>query len=187
MNAKKEASFIRSDGLLEGAALRPGPSGRRETPVYSLRPLVKADEAFSFAVYASTRAAEMELVDWPREQINAFLQMQFNAQHQHYHLQYPQARWQVIEVGAQAAGRLVSDDARDDLFLLMDIALLPEYRGRGIGTAILRDLLQAADRAGKTVMLHVEPNNPALRLYQRLGFEISAQSGFYLEMKRTHA
>ena len=204
MNAQKIVSFIRSDGPLEGAAQRPGPAASREAPAYSLRPLEKADEAFSFAVYASTRAAEMELVDWPQEQKNAFLQMQFNAQHQHYHLHYPLARWQVMEVegrppqgrrdttltgvqGARAAGRLVSDDAREDLCLIMDIALLPEYRGRGIGTAILHELLQAADRAGKTVMLHVEPNNPALRLYQRLGFEISAKSGFYLEMKRTYA
>ncbi len=221
MDAKKITSAIRSEGLAEGAALRPGPAASRETPTYSLRPLIKADEAFSFAVYASTRAAEMALVDWPQEQKNAFLLMQFNAQHQHYHLHSPQARWQVIEVagrppptpprgaagpvgrdttltplrafeaqgvqGARAVGRLVSDDARDDLILLMDIALLPEYRGRGIGTAILHELLQAADRAGKTVMLHVEPNNPALRLYQRLGFEISAKSGYYLEMKRSHA
>ena len=221
MDAKKTVPFFRGYGLPEGAALRAEPAGSRETPAYRLRPLEKADEAFSFAVYASTRAAEMELVDWTQEQKNAFLQMQFNAQRQHYHLHYPQARWQVIEAAGQppqggrdttltplrafevqgvqgarppqggrearAAGRLVGDDARDDLFLIMDIALLPEYRGRGIGTAILHELLGAADRAGKTVMLHVEPNNPALRLYRRLGFEISAKSGYYLEMKRSHA
>jgi ribosomal protein S18 acetylase RimI-like enzyme len=156
-------------------------------PVFTLRPLGEADEAFSFAVYASTRAAEMELVNWTVEQKNDFLRMQFNAQCQHYHRHYPQAGWQVIEVAGQTAGRLVSDDSSAQTLLLMDIALLPGYRGQGIGTAILRSLLAAAERAHKTVALHVEPNNPALRLYRRLGFEIYAQSGFYLEMRRTYA
>jgi ribosomal protein S18 acetylase RimI-like enzyme len=154
---------------------------------FTLRPLGEADEEFSFAVYASTRATEMEQIDWSVEQKNAFLRMQFNAQRQHYHLHYPQACWQVIEVAGQAAGRLVCDDSGAQLSLVMDIALLPEYRGMGIGTAILRGLLMAAERAHKTISLHVEPNNPALRLYQRLGFEICAQSGFYLEMKRAYA
>jgi ribosomal protein S18 acetylase RimI-like enzyme len=186
MDIQTAVSGSTQDGFLEdgqsSALTHP-----RDPTAFTLRILSEADEEFSFTVYASTRIAEMELVNWPDEQKNAFLRMQFNAQHQHYRLHYPQALWQVIEVAGQAAGRLVSDDADARLFLLMDIALLPEYRGRGIGTAILRSLLQAAGRACKTVSLHVEPNNPALRLYQRLGFEIYAQSGFYLEMKRAYA
>jgi ribosomal protein S18 acetylase RimI-like enzyme len=156
-------------------------------PTFSLRPLCETDEAFSFAVYACTRAAEMALVDWTEQQKSAFLRMQFNAQRQHYRLHFPQARWQVIEVCGQAAGRLISDDSGTQMSILMDIALLPEYRSQGIGTAILRGLLTAAQHAHKSVSLHVEPHNPALRLYQRLGFEICAQSGFYLEMRRSNA
>jgi ribosomal protein S18 acetylase RimI-like enzyme len=154
------------------------------TAVYSLRPLGEPDEDFSFRVYASTRADEMALVDWTDEQKAAFLRMQFNAQRQHYHLHYPQAVWQVIEQDGRAIGRLVTDDSEPRSFLLMDIALLPEYRGRGVGTAILLDLLLVADNAMKTVSLHVEPNNPALNLYQRLGFVVCGQAGYYLEMKR---
>jgi ribosomal protein S18 acetylase RimI-like enzyme len=157
------------------------------SPAFTLRPLGEADEEFSFAVYASTRAAEMERINWSTAQKDAFLRMQFDAQRQHYHRHYPLAGWQVIEVAGQAAGRLILDDSSAQVSLLMDIALLPGYRGQGIGTAILRGLLAEAERARKTISLHVEPNNPALRLYQRLGFEICAQSGFYLEMKRTYA
>ena len=150
---------------------------------FTLRPLLAQDEDFSFQVYASTRAAEMNLVDWGPEQKAAFLRMQFNAQRQHYHLHYPQALWQVIEQQGQGIGRLITDDSHEELFLLMDIALLPEYCGRGIGSAIMLDLLRAAGLAHKTVSLHVEPNNPALNLYQRLGFVVCNQSGFYLEMR----
>jgi ribosomal protein S18 acetylase RimI-like enzyme len=156
-------------------------------PAFTLRHLCEADEAFSYKVYASTRTSEMDLINWTEEQKSAFLRMQFNAQRQHYHLHYPQAFWQVIEVAGQPAGRLVRDDSNAQACLLMDIALLPEYRGRGIGTEILLSLLAAAERAHKALSLHVEPNNPALRLYQRLGFEICAQRGFYFEMQRTYA
>ncbi len=151
---------------------------------FKLRPLGALDEEFSFQVYASTRAGEMKLVDWGDEQKTAFLRMQFNAQRQHYHLHYPQALWQVIEQETHGIGRLVTDDSDPQVFLLMDIALLTEYRGQGVGTAILQGLLQVANSKNKVSSLHVEPNNPALNLYRRLGFVVCGQSGFYLEMKR---
>jgi ribosomal protein S18 acetylase RimI-like enzyme len=153
-------------------------------PAYQLRPLTGPDEDFSFRVYAGTRAEEMRLVNWPAEQIEAFLQMQFYAQRQHYRQHYPQAVWQVIEQDGRGIGRLISDDSDPQLFLLMDIALLPEARGRGTGTAVLQDLVQAAEQTHKTISLHVEPQNPAIHLYQRLGFVVCGQSGYYLEMQR---
>ncbi len=160
-----------------------GSPSQHSKPAFSLRPLLAADEEFSYEVYASTRAAEMELVPWTAEQKAAFLRMQFEAQHRHYHLHNPQALWQVIEAGGKRVGRLVTDDSQAEQFLLMDIALLPEYRGRGIGSAIMTDLLAAAAKAHKTIVLHVEPNNPALGLYTRLGFVVTGQAGFYMEMR----
>ncbi len=154
------------------------------TALINLRPLDTLDEDFSFQVYASTRADEMNLLDWSDGQKTAFLQMQFNAQRQHYKLHYPQAAWQVIEQYGHALGRLVTDNSSAQVFLLMDIAVFPHYRGRGIGTAILQDLLLTASRMHKTVSLHVEPNNRAFNLYQRLGFVACGQSGFYIEMKK---
>ena len=62
----------------------------------------------------------------------------------------------------------------------MDIALLPEYRGRGIGTALLEELLVEADATGRRVTIHVERFNPARRLYERLGFvEAGDPGGMY--------
>jgi ribosomal protein S18 acetylase RimI-like enzyme len=57
---------------------------------------------------------------------------------------------------------------------------MPEHRGRGIETALLRGLLAEADAAGKSVSIQVERVNPALRLYQRLGFAVAEDKGVYL-------
>lgn len=67
----------------------------------------------------------------------------------------------------------------------MDIAILPEFRGAGVGTAILSDLFAEAAAAGKTVTIHVEMYNPALKLYERLGFRRIGEHGVYLLMEWT--
>jgi ribosomal protein S18 acetylase RimI-like enzyme len=154
-----------------------------EDRAIELRSAEREDEAFLYRVYASTRTDELAVLDWSEAQKEAFLQMQFTAQHRHYHNHYPDAAYQIILVNGVPAGRLYVD-RREDEILLIDIALLPEYRNNGIGTALLSELLAEADVTGKPVRLHVEPFNPALRLYQRLGFSTVAERGVYWFMER---
>ncbi len=149
----------------------------------AVRPVEVADEEFSLSVYASTRADELALVDWTDEQKAAFVQMQFDAQRQSYLYQYPQAQFYIIEEAGRRAGRMIVARSADSI-LLMDIALLPEFRGRGIGSVLLRELIEEADHANKTVQLHIEPFNRAIELYSRLGFIKSGQIGYYFEMTR---
>jgi ribosomal protein S18 acetylase RimI-like enzyme len=66
---------------------------------------------------------------------------------------------------------------------IMDIALLPEDRGAGIGTKLLRELQEEARAAGKSLTIHVERFNPALGLYERLGFQQIEDKGVYLLME----
>lgn len=148
----------------------------------SLRNSLPSDDLFLLQLYATTRAAEMAMVDWSDEQKSAFLTMQFNAQRNSYRMQFPQATYQVITDGEVRMGRLITDRTQRRL-LLMDIALLPEYRNRGIGTRLIRELQQEAESAKQKIGLHVEPYNPAFRLYQRLGFVPIAEAGFYIEME----
>lgn len=149
----------------------------------TLRPLQEPDEEFSYRVYAHTRDDEMALVNWDAVQKEAFLRMQFNAQRFHYRTYSPQAEWCVVEVDGIAAGRLVVDRSGANLIALMDIALLPEFRGRGAGTQLTQALLAEARAAGKSVRLHVEDFNPAVHLYQRLGFRFTGtETGIYKEM-----
>jgi ribosomal protein S18 acetylase RimI-like enzyme len=145
----------------------------------SLRPIAPEDMEFLLRVYGSTRQEEMALVDWSEEQKDAFLRMQFEAQHTFYQANYVGAEFLVVLDDGVPAGRLYLHRRADEI-RLVDIALLPEHRGRGIGTSLLEDLFAEAGAAGKAVRIHVERfNEGALRLYQRLGFRQIADKGVY--------
>jgi ribosomal protein S18 acetylase RimI-like enzyme len=154
----------------------------RRDGAITLRPAGVEDEAFLYAVYAGTRADELALLDWDQAQKDAFLTMQFTAQHRHYHTYYADADFQLVLLSGRPVGRLYVARRADDI-LLIDIALLPEHRNAGIGSLLLTDLLAEAEQVGKPVRLHVEPWNRARRLYERLGFRRIAQQGLYWLME----
>jgi ribosomal protein S18 acetylase RimI-like enzyme len=136
------------------------------------------DLPFLAAVYAWTRIQELEPTGWSDEVKRGFLISQFEAQHRHYREHYPNAEWLVIERDGKAIGRLYIDQWPEEIRLI-DIALLPEARGGGVGGAILADVMAEAEAAGKPLTIHVEKNNPAMRLYRRLGFEPVDEHGIY--------
>jgi ribosomal protein S18 acetylase RimI-like enzyme len=130
-------------------------------------------------VYHSTRLEELATIaDWSEEQKLAFVRQQFEAQRAWYREHYVGATFDVVLVGGVPAGRLYVH-RREAEIRLMDIALLPEFRGQGVGSALLADLLAEAAAAGKPLTIHVEKYNPAMRLYRRLGFVTIADRGPY--------
>lgn len=148
----------------------------------ALRPQTDADHEFLYALYASTREQELRTVDWPEEVKRSFLRSQAEAQWTHYSTYYYDADFLIIERNGAPVGRLYIWRGEDDI-RVVDIALLPEERGRGVGAALLTDVLAEAARAGKSASIHVERFNPALHLYQRLGFEHVSDDGVYYLMK----
>ena len=150
---------------------------------YALRPREEEDLAFLRDLYAGTREEELRPVDWTEEAKRAFLDDQFNKQHSHYLQHYPQAMWLIITFEGEPVGRLyVASNAND--VRIMDVSLVPSHRNRGVGTTLMRGLIEEADRDGIMASLHVEPFNPALRLYERLGFVHVETRGIYLYMER---
>ena len=147
-----------------------------------MRPAGEADTEFLYVLYASTRADEMALVDWREQQKVEFLHMQFNAQHRFYHEQFGTARFDIIESNNAPIGRLYVDRRADEIRII-DIALLPEYRARGIGKELMQSLMEEASVGKQSVTIHVEHNNPAMHLYQRLGFKHIRDEGVYFFMK----
>jgi len=150
----------------------------------SLRPITAADEQFLSEVYASTRMEELAPVPWSDEQKIAFLRDQFTLQHRYYQENYAGSRFDVILRDGEPVGRLYVGRWPKEI-RIVDIAILPAHRNSGIGTAILRELMDEASAAGRTVSIHVERYNPALRLYQRLGFTEVEDRGVYALMEWT--
>jgi len=147
-----------------------------------LRAVEPADDSFILSVYASTRADEMRQVPWTVEQKDAFVRMQYSAQKGHYAAAYPRASHDVICVEETSVGRIYLDRS-EDVFHILDITVLPQYRDQGIGSELLRRLLAEAGHSGKAVTIYVETFNPSVRLFERLGFQKDEEKGFLLRMK----
>jgi Acetyltransferases len=144
----------------------------------TLRAVQPADLAFLVEVYASTRADELALTNWSDEQKDEFVRMQFAAQKKYYEENYSGAEYLLILYGDDPVGRLYLH-RNDEEIRIMDIALLPAFRRKGIGSFLLDQLFTEARRSRKPVGIHVEIFNPALRLYDRLGFKKMADKGVY--------
>ena len=149
----------------------------------TLRPVTPADDEFLLAVYASTRAEELAQVNWEPGQKEMFVAWQFGLQRQEYDTRYPTARYQVILVNDQPAGRIwVGED--DAQIRLLDIGLLEEFQNRGVGTYLLKQLIAEAGERNKPLrhMVFVLNNN-AHRFYERLGFVVIEDVGGYKHME----
>lgn len=148
----------------------------------TLVPAAEADREFLFQVYAASRDSEMAVVPWTDDQKQLFLRMQFDLQDRHYRSQYSQVQFLLVVQDGRPIGRLYLYETAGEIHV-MDISLLPAFRGGGVGGAVMRDLLARAAESARAVTLYVEHHNPARRLYQRLGFREAGGEGVYLRME----
>jgi ribosomal protein S18 acetylase RimI-like enzyme len=148
-------------------------------PVVTQRPIEPSDEPLLYQMYASTRVEELSRVSWSPEQKATFLRMQFDAQHRHYLEHYSHATFNMVLVDGEPAGRLYVARGRDEI-RIVDITMLPAWRNRGAGSGLLRALQEEAAAAHVALTIHVEHANPAMRLYERLGFTPVEDRGAYL-------
>lgn len=149
------------------------------------RSIVESDRDFLRSVYTSTRAEELKLTDWSDAQKEAFIEMQFSAQHQYYQEHYQEAAFLIISRDGVQIGRLYIARWPEEI-RIVDLAILPEYRNSGTGTRILEDVLAEAAAVQKPVRIHVERFNPAQSLYRRLGFVKTGEHGVYDLMECIH-
>ena len=149
----------------------------------TLRPITPEYEPFLFEIYAASRMDELAQVPWDDAQKEAFLSFQFNAQHQHYRSEFADAAFSVILDAGVPVGRLYVDRRADEIRIL-DLALLPVHQGRGIGKAVLQDLLDEATGAGKPVRIYIEIyQHRAQALFKSLGFEPAEDHGVSVLMQ----
>ena len=148
----------------------------------TMRQVSQEDEPFLYEVYASTRAAEMSVVPWEEAQKEAFLKQQFTAQRDHYLKHYPEAQYQIILLDERPVGRIYVDRSDDEIRIL-DITLLPHYRGAGVGTPLIEEIMSEGQRSGRAVSIYVDNFSPALHLFDRLGFNRIEENGIHVLFK----
>jgi ribosomal protein S18 acetylase RimI-like enzyme len=174
-----------------GAARAPGQIVIRDGRLYpatddrgiNVRPASEDDKDFLLEVFSSSRRDELAAVGWPKEQQDAFLTMQFEIQTKAYAMQYPEAQSSVIMAGGEPAGRIIVDRSDGDI-TLTDIAVLPRFKRTGIATYLIKQLQNEAAVSHQPVVLHVEKvNDQALKLYEKLGFQVTGETDLHYEMK----
>ena len=150
----------------------------------SYRGITDEDKPFLYKLYASTRDdVEQFAQSWSDDQKTAFLQMQFEAQDAHYKKYHGETSFQIIRHRKKDVGRLYLEE-RQNTFCIIDITLEPNFRGRGIGGAIMNDIIEMAHNKDKKVTIHVARNNQARHLYDRLGFTVVEEGDVYNLMEK---
>jgi GNAT superfamily N-acetyltransferase len=147
----------------------------------TLRPVCSNDEAFVLDLFRSAHKHTFASLDMPEEE-NELLRMQFKAQQSQYRSQYPDAHFDLVLKDEVAIGTLYAMRGPEK-FVLIDIMLLAEHRNAGIGAKLVKKLIREANAAKKALQAHVLKTNPACRLWRRLGFEIVADDGVYLQIR----
>ena len=148
----------------------------------SLRAATPNDTPFLFSVYTATRAEEFAALGWDRDTLEGFLRMQFDAQNRAYRDAHPDGVVSVVLVDGQPAGRLYVE-RRADAIHVIDVALLPTYRGRGIGTGLLGELLAEAEANRRPVALSAVRSGRVIGLYERLGFSVTGGDEIYASLE----
>jgi ribosomal protein S18 acetylase RimI-like enzyme len=148
-----------------------------------LRPERQEDDAFRFTLFCESRLAELALLQLAPAAFDQLMRLQFRAQTTSYRSTFPYARFDMIELDGVPVGRIVTDRS-GAAWRIVDQAITPAMRNRGLGTAIMTALMDEAGRAGQAVRLQVaSTNDPSMRLYLRLGFVPVETDPFYIEME----
>jgi ribosomal protein S18 acetylase RimI-like enzyme len=148
-----------------------------------LRPERDEDDDFRFQLFCQSCPTEFALLRLEPAALDQLMRFQFRAQTAGYRANFPDARFDIIQLASLPIGRIVVDRPRDVLHIV-DQAIVPSQRNRGVGTTIMTALMDEAGRAGQKVRLMVaSTNDSAMRLYQRLGFTPIATELFFIEME----
>lgn len=142
------------------------------------------ERPFLFQVYADTRKSEVDSWGWSEDQVEMFLQMQFDAQTRSYSSHPVPLKEEIIFYKGEPIGRILTREL-GEVLMIVDIALLRDFRNRGFGTELIRRYQEYVVEKGILIELQVLIANPACKLYKRLGFVVTGEYPLYLTMKWT--
>ena len=108
--------------------------------------------------------------------------MQYEAQQRFHESEFKRVADEVVLADGKPAGRLMFEQ-REHEIRCVDFALLPQYRGQGIGTGLLNNLQGQARGANKPLRLQVIRFNRAIHLFERVGFVRTSETGTHFQME----
>jgi ribosomal protein S18 acetylase RimI-like enzyme len=146
----------------------------------TLRPATADDESLLFAIFCDVRGAMF--AGLPEPQRDILLRMQFQAQKSGYGQSYPDAERMIVLADGESVGTVLVQRS-GTIWRLVDISLFADYRNKGIGTRLIRDLLELAAVSDRSLQLKVARDNPAAKLYTRLGMQMVAEDDVYMTME----
>ncbi|MGB2914046.1 MAG: GNAT family N-acetyltransferase [Pyrinomonadaceae bacterium] len=147
-----------------------------------LRPVNDNDREFLLQVYQISREIELSLTSWDDSQTRAFVEHQLDAQTYTYRIRYPDAAHEIILYDGEPAGRIYVDRGDREISIL-DIAVIHEYRGKGICTKLVMSLQKEANETNRYVSIYIEPFNPSQKLFGELGFKVVPDEGVDLRFE----
>lgn len=156
--------------------MSPGSQNQNNPSPVALRSVCPDDQTFLYELYRSTRAEELAAWGLDASQQESILQLQFKARERHYDIAFPESEHKIILCDNRPIGRILVYRSEREI-RLVDIALLPDHRGSGIGASLIRGLIAESQATGKPVTLHVTKSSRAVRLYERLGFQVASDIG----------
>jgi ribosomal protein S18 acetylase RimI-like enzyme len=129
---------------------------------------VDRDRCFLLRLFGETRP-ELALLGLDPRQLQQLLRLQWELQQTSYRARHPELTHELVLVDGVSAGQWLVARSRQRI-VVVDIALLSPFRGRGIGAALLGELIAEAKAHAVALELSVRPDNRAAGLYRRLGF-----------------
>ena len=151
--------------------------------IINCRLVTPGDRGFLLEVYAASREIELSMVPWDIAQKRAFVEHQFDAQTSYYENEYRETRHEVILHSEVPVGRLFVSRGEPQRIAILDIAVLPEYRNKGIASHLIRELQNEASETGKSLGIFIEGFNPSQALFRKLGFEMTSDSTLHLHFE----
>ena len=148
----------------------------------TLKPESPEDLAFLQRLYVWTHWHDLDLLKWSNERKAAYLLQQFGQQMAHFTENHANGSYWVIWQGDTPIGRYYIDDAPSEIRLLA-LGLLPDFRGRGVGTQLLADLGAKARGSNRKIIARVEVTSPAVGWFERKGFHQFTRHGQFCAME----
>jgi ribosomal protein S18 acetylase RimI-like enzyme len=149
----------------------------------SLRPAQMGDDEFLFQLFVERNTARFAPLGWSDTQLRSMLQMQYRARVAGYAQQFANLeRFVICIADQQPIGEVLLYRTNQEM-RIVDICISDEYREQGIGTQVLSELQREAATTGSAITLSVDHENPARKLYERLGFFETGCNALQAEMR----